>query len=68
MVGLWIFKMYKYGRTGNCPMDKKPFKTKIFFTFDSLDNFKNKASKKYRAIYPDYCIIYNKIFGTVDHY
>jgi hypothetical protein len=68
MVGLWIFKAYKHGRTGDYPMDKKPFMTRIFFTFDSLDNFKDNASKKYKAIYPDYCITYDKIFGTIDRY
>jgi hypothetical protein len=66
MVGLWVFKAYKHGRTGDYPMDKKPFITRIFFTFDSLTDFRHKNSSKYREIYPDYCITYDKIFGTIE--
>lgn len=66
MIGLWIFRAYKLGRTGTYPMDKKPFITRIFFTFNALDNFKDKMASKYRysGIYPDYCIEYDKVFGT----
>lgn len=66
MIGLWIFRAYKHGRTGNYPQDKKPFLVRIFISFDALDNFKDKASIKYRnsGMYPDYCIEYDKIFGT----
>ena len=63
MIGLWIFRAYKHGRTKS-PRSKNPFMVRIFFTFDSLDTFRDKASIKYRKIYPDYCIEYDKIFGT----
>lgn len=68
MVGLWVFRAYKYGRSGKFPMDKKPFITRIFFTFDSLDKFRNDCAEKYKPLYPDYCITYDKIFGTIDRY
>jgi len=68
MVGLWIFRAYKHGRTGRTPRNKHAFITKIFFTFDALDNFKDACSDKYRKIYPDYCNTYDKIFGTIDRY
>lgn len=64
MIGLWILKAYKHGRTGIYPLDKKPFMTRVFFTFDSLDKFRDKIGDKYKLIYPDYCITYDKIFGT----
>jgi hypothetical protein len=69
MVGLWIFKAYKHGRSGRCPMNKHPFITKVFFTYDALDNFRDKCAEKYKLLYPDYCITYDKVFfGTIDHY
>jgi hypothetical protein len=68
MIGLWIFKAYKHGRSGRCPMNKKPFIKKIFFTFDSLDKFRDECHDKYLPLYPDYCITYDKIFGTIDRY
>jgi hypothetical protein len=68
MIGLWIFKAYKHGRSGRCPRNKHSFITRIFFTFDSMDNFKDKLHDKYIKIYPDYCIDYDKIFGTSVHY